>query len=234
MNMFTVHLVRLSAIMAILLTMQSCSKSLVYSPALNLPSKPLKQNETDIHAAVELFPETRPSANGSLTSTGISASLGYGFTEKFSMAGRIWFALQSGILRSGISINGHFIRRIDDDQRIIILPRLGVALEQNTIQGYGVSVSSVYSSKFTEKTAIYGGAGLLWGFHHLEQEVNALGTSKTPMGFGLLMHTGFIWDLTPSIRVNMEINPIYQINTFDNSQQFIVSPSLGFGYTFHK
>jgi len=54
------------------------------------------------------------------------------------------------------------------------------------------------------------------------------------MGYGLLFNSGFVWDMTQSLRLNVEINPIYQINTFDKKQQFIVSPTIGFGYTFHK
>ncbi|MBK8626642.1 MAG: hypothetical protein IPN86_14065 [Saprospiraceae bacterium] len=54
------------------------------------------------------------------------------------------------------------------------------------------------------------------------------------MGFGLLFNTGIVWDISPSLRLNMEINPVYQINTFENNQKFVISSTLGFGYTFHK
>ncbi len=234
MSLFTFRIARVGYILVLVLTMQSCSHSLVYSPALNLPSKPLRQNETDIHAALELFPETRPSANNSFTTLGFTSSLGYGFTDKFNMYGRLWITAKSGMIRSGISINGQIIKRIDEDQYLTILPRIGVVMDNNTLQGYGVSVSSIYTSKFTKKTSIYGGAGLLWGIHYLGSAVNPRGESKIPMGFGLLFNTGIVWDISPSLRLNMEINPVYQINTFENNQKFVISSTLGFGYTFHK
>ena len=194
----------------------------------------MKQNETDIHAGVELFPDTRPSANDRFTSTGISASLGYGFSDKYNMYGRLWITAISGTIRSGVSINGHIIRRIDEDQSLTILPQIGVIMYNNTIQGYGFSVSSIYTSKFTKKTSIYGGGGLLWGIHYLGDGVNSSGESKIPMGFGFLFNAGFVWDLTSELRLNMEINPVDQFNTFESKQNFVISPTLGFGYTFHK
>lgn len=234
MNTNKFELLGVCTVIAIWFTMQSCNRSLVYSPALNLPSKPLKQNETDIHTAVEFFPETRPSSKSRLTSAGISTSLGYGFSDRFNMYGRLWITAKSEMIRSGMSINGHIIRRIDENQNLTIMPRIGVVMYNNSIQGYGFSASSIYTSRFTKNTSIYGGAGLLWGIHYLGEDINSNGESKIPMGFGLLMHAGFVWDLTSSIRVNIEINPIYQINTFDQSQQLVISPTLGLGYTFHN
>lgn len=39
---------------------QSCIPSLVYSPSLNLPSKPLNKDEVQILAGVGYLPETKP------------------------------------------------------------------------------------------------------------------------------------------------------------------------------
>lgn len=217
----------------------SCSKSLVYSPSINLPNQPLKEKEIDIQGGVELLPETRPEElQGNLTTFGMSGQLSYGFTEKFNLSVKGWGDLEGreSTIRSGYSLNGQFIKPLDEneDNRIIFLPRIGIALNGNDIAGYGLGVSAIYQQTINEKLSWYGGAGLFWGFRYLEKELNLNNEEKMPAGFGVIGNVGIGWQLSNNIRLNCEISPIYQINTFDENSQLMFSPTFGIAYTLKK
>lgn len=215
----------------------SCSKSLVYSPSINLINQPLKEKEVDIQGGVELLPETRPEKlQGSQITFGMSGQLSYGFTDKFNLSIKGWVDIEDreSVIRSGYSLNGQFIKTIDERSRVIILPRIGIALNGNNIAGYGLGTSMIYQNSINQKLSWYGGIGLLWGFRYLEKELNFENEEKLPMGFGVIGNVGIGWQLSNRIRFNCELNPIYQINTFDKNSQIILSPTIGIGYTIKK
>lgn len=215
----------------------SCSTSLVYSPSINLANQPLKEKEIDLHAGVELLPETRPEElKGNQTTLGASAQLSYGFTDKFNLTAKGWADIEyrENRFRSGYSISGQFINSISENSRVIILPRIGFALNEDNIEGYALGTSIIYQKSINKNFSLYGGAGVLWGFRHLEKETNFEGEEKMPMGFGIVGNFGLGWQLSNNFRLNCELIPIYQINTFENSSQMIVSPTIGIGYTINK
>ena len=213
----------------------SCSRSLIYSPSINPPNQALKEKEIDIQAGAGLLPETRPEEiHGDYTSTlGVGAQIGYGFSNKFNMSLKGWGDLEgrSNKFRSGYSLNARFYNDIDPNQRIIFIPKAGIALGGNEISGYALQASGVYQAGINNSTGWYGGVGFIWGFRDLDKELNYKDEMKMPMGFGISGNFGIGWEFTSNLRINCELNPIYQINTFDENSHFILSPTLGVAYT---
>jgi len=214
-----------------------CSKSLVYSPSINLTNQPIKEKEVDIQVSAELLPETRPEElQGNQTTFGLSGQLSYGFSDKFNLTVKGWGDAEGrgSLIRSGYSLNGQFIKTLSERNRIILLPRIGIALNGNDIAGYGLGASMIYQNSINQKVSWYGGSGLLWGFRYLEKDTNSENEEKLPMGFGIVGNLGIGWQISNSIRLNCEANPAYQINTFDGNSQMLLSPTIGIGYTLNK
>ena len=221
----------------IILVFAGCSKSVVYSPSLTLPSSTLKEKAIDFSGGLELMPEVRPEElSGRSTTFGAQAQIVYGFGEKFSLGAKAWFDIEhrENMLRSGYSLNAYFTKELSETSRLIYIPRAAMVLSSNDISGYGFELSSVYQKIFSDKISIYVGPGLIWGFRYLEKERNAAGIEKLPMGFAIKGNLGFSGDIGNALRVNCEVNPIYQINTFDDNQQFVLAPTIALGYTIGK
>jgi len=215
----------------------SCSKSVVYSPSLNLSNKPLKEKELDLQGGVELMPEARTeNLGGSKTTFGVSGQIGYGFSDKFSLGVKGWIDAQGreDAARFGVALQGVVAHMTGPTKRLLLVPRIGLAFWGDQIAGYGLGASAVFQKELSEITAWHFGAGLAWGFRYLNEDTNAAGENKIPMGFGLLGHIGFAWEFAPGLRLSADATPLYQINTFDKNQQFMVSPQLGLGYTFRQ
>ncbi len=211
----------------------SCSKSMVYSPSINLPNEILKEEEFDFQAGFEAMPEARPEKlKGSQTTIGLNGQIGYGINDKFNMSAKVWLELKQreGSVRSGLSLNWQFISVLDENKRIIILPRIGISESGFFDFGYGIGSSAIYHHSLNGKIGYYAGIGGVWGFLHLHKDLNDNGEKKIPMGFGVLGNIGLSWEMIYGIRLNFEINPIYQINTFDEIEQVIFSPQIGVGY----
>ena len=224
-------------ILIIIGLLTSCSKSLVYSPSINLTNQPIQEKEIDLQGGVELLPEARPEElKGNQTTFGLSGQLSYGFSEKFNLTIKGWADSEGreNLFRSGYSLNGQLIKILSERKRVILIPRIGFALNGNEITGYGLGTSMIYQNSINQNFSWYGGAGLLWGFRYLEKETNNENEEKLPMGFGIVGNLGIGWQLSNSIRLNCELNPIYQINTFDDNTQILLSPSIGIGYTIDR
>jgi hypothetical protein len=230
----------MNKIIAIFMTLgllTSCSKSYVYSPSINLTNQPIKAKEVDIQGGVELLPETRPGElKGNQTTLGLSGQLSYGFSNRFNLTIKGWADLEGrqSLIRYGYSLNGQFIKTISEGKRVIFLPRIGIALSGSNIGGYGLGTSVVYQNSINQKLSWYGGAGFLWGYRYLDKITNRENEKKIPMGFGIIGNLGIGWQVFSDMRLNCEISPIYQINTFDGNTQILLSPSIGVGFTLNK
>lgn len=215
----------------------SCSKSLVYSPSINLTTKPLKEKEIDVQGGLELLPEARPEAlGGSPTTLGLTGQFSYGFTDKFNLSVKAWLDVEEreAFTRLGYSLAAQFIKPMGEGNSLIFLPRIGIALNGSNVNAYGIGASAVYQAELNENLSWYGGLGWLWGFRKLEQMTNDNNEEKLPMGIGLMGNLGLSWQLFDAFRLNCELNPIYQVNAFDENTQFLVAPSIGVGYTLNR
>lgn len=212
----------------------SCSRSAVYSPSLNLPNKTLQKKEIDLQGGFELLPESRPhNLQGNKTTLGLNGSITYGFSNKFNLAMKSWIDIdgRSNFVRSGYALTGQYIIPRSELASLIVIPRIGIAAQDTDISGYGIATSIIYHKIVSTSFSTYGGLGFAWGFEDLSKRENVFDKEKLPMGFGLISNFGLSWEFSKHMRINIELNPIYQINTFDEQNDFIISPQLGIGYT---
>lgn len=209
-------------------TLVSCSRSLVYSPSVNLPVRPLKEKEIDLHGSVELMPETRPeNIGGNKTTFGASGQIAYGFSDKFNLGVKGWADMQGreNYFRSGYALTAQIIRPRGERSRMIYVPRTGMVLNGRYIAGYGFSLSALYQREIFENLSYTFGAGVLWGFNTISEE------ESDKIGYGLLCTASLGWNFIDNLRLGIELTPLYQVNLYDNEQHFIFSPQIGIGFT---
>jgi hypothetical protein len=219
-----------------------CSSSLVYSPALNLPAKPIAKEEVDVQVGFEYLPETRPdklyTTSSKKVTPGLNAQLGYGFTETFSLHARGWMTTSDDdgkTYRGGYSLAGHFLVNQTETSRFMIIPRAGLLISGDEPEGYGFALSGIYHRNLTPNLAWYAGTGFLYGFRNSSNSSGSINDNNIPRdqnGYGIITNIGGSWKFFDGWRMNLEVNPLYQINNFDENEVFIIAPQLGIGYTF--
>ncbi|MCB9352968.1 MAG: hypothetical protein R2791_04845 [Saprospiraceae bacterium] len=229
---------RITFVLTILCMLLGCSKSLVYSPSVHLSNRPLKEKEIDLQGGVELLPEARPETlGGNPTTLGMHGQIGYGFGNRFNMSVKGWVDMEGreNLTRTGYSLAGQFLLPVDSSSRWIVLPRIGMALNGSEVSGYGIGTSLLYQQSINRNISWYGGLGLAWGFRYLDRkDLNTENEEKLPMGLGLIGNAGLSWEFIDRLRLNVELSPIYQLNTFDENSQFLLSPAMGIGYTIRR
>ena len=154
----------------------------------------------------------------------------YGFGENFNLSIKGWVDARSSLsdLRPGLSLTAQFIQHKSPSSKLMIIPRVGSA---NFGDGYGLSNSVVYHKEQSPKFSWYSGMGVGWGFSGFEKiSFNSFERPRLPFGYLVMAHLGLGYQLSSQLRLNCELNPIYQISTLDRSQQLLLSPSIGVGY----
>lgn len=215
----------------------SCSSSLIYSPSSGVPDRPLEQNEIVVSGSAEMLPETRPEGfanTGDFTAMGGSLQVGYGFSNRFSMLvrGSADLSDKMAALRSTYSITGLYHWSRSTHQRIIWMNRVGIVMNNNSVQGYGVQSAGLWQYDMGKKLVFTGGIGGIWGFHSLERQVNTALENRIPMGWGILFHGVFAYRLSQQWILQGEITPIWQNDDFDRTNRWLFSPSIGISYRF--
>jgi hypothetical protein len=225
-----------------LVSLSSCATSLVYSPSIGLTTKPLKQGEIDLKGAAVLLPETRPNSIGVKTTLGGEAHIAYGFTDKLALQLKGWADIKNNNIRTGYSLAGIRTLKETEKLRLILMPRVGIALSGNSIQGYGLELPFILQYDENANTALLVGLGGAFGFSQLDKVNKNAGFSsgiagyafKYPYGYAALLHTGLTYRLTRQFRINLELSGIYQLNAFDDKSHYLLSPNLAIGYTIGK
>ena len=216
----------------------SCSPSLVYSPSFNLEHKQLEKNQLDLSAGAELLPETRPNAASPSLSTnssfGYQAQIRYGFQDNLVLGIKSWGDLegQLGYFRSGYAVSAQYSKSLSNSSRLLFIPRIGMALSDSDISGYGINGNVLYQKMLSSNFSFYTGGGFLWGFYELDQRRNDQNEVRYPMGWAIGGNLGLSYRFNPNLRLNAELNPIYQLNTFDQVDHIIIAPSINLGYSF--
>ena len=220
-------------LLALFFLLSSCSSSLVYSPALSLPTQPLSENQIDLQGGAELLPEARPSQYSGWAVPGISGRLAYGFSDRLAIGLRAWGDMSDWdpSTRSGFSLNAQYHWERAPGRYLYLLPRAGIALSGSWIQGYGLSNSLVWQRKRSEKLAYYFGAGIAFGHAATIRFSGNNGDNRQPIGFAGLVHLGLQWAFAKKAYLNLEANPIFLVNTYDQEQWLLLSPQLSIGYT---
>lgn len=201
----------------------SCAQSLIYSPALNLSEKPLKKEEVEFKVKVGAFPETRPYAIERKTSTAFYGSIGYGFTPNFNLT--IGGFSDSKGNKGGIECLSRICLQNFKDGELIFVPRYQFVFGDFTT-GSGIELPAVYLQRFNSPHFAYFGLGIAYGFENEDMFDNTVNNS--PDGLGVIGHLGYGFSIDSKYDLNFELNPIYQINRYDDKQDFILAPTISF------
>jgi hypothetical protein len=199
-----------------------------------LATQALSEKQLDLQGGLEMMPEARPDqVEGAGLTTGVSGRLSYGFSDRFTMGLHAWGEVENrlGNFRGGYALQAQIYYPVSPGQQFIFIPKVGMVLNASTISGYGLEGALVYQKLFNPRFSAYAGGGLAVGIHELEKQQNIENELKIPMGMALIGHLGLSWQLTVHLRLNAEVHPIYQINSFDEVQHFLLSPHIGIGYT---
>lgn len=205
-----------------------CAESLVYSPSVSLQEKKIEKGEFVANGSFELLPETRTQNVESGLSEGLAYSFSYGISENESVSLKGWNSIDSGPIsqyRHGYSI-GYIIDKSENSTGLIYYPRVSFVMDENSIEGGGLSFNTIYRKKLTNKFSLYGGGGLVFGWRDIINENN------NQFGYGILLNLGASYRIHKYVGINLELNPIYQVNRFDEKSQFLTSPSVGFYLNF--
>lgn len=218
-----------------LIYLASCSQSAVYSPSYNLSTESLKKDQIDFQGGIELMPEARTETLGGRPSTlGLNTQINYGISDEFNLGVKAWGDIEGreSVNRGGFAISAQFIRTLSESEKLIILPRAGMALSNGieSVLGYGFSSTLLYQKTIHSNVSLYTGLGVIYGIHDLGLGINARNIQRLQSGFGLTANAGLAWQFYSNFRLNFELNPVYQINNFDENAQLLISPSLGIAY----
>ncbi len=214
----------------------SCSHSLVYSPAISLPVRPLLENQIDLQGSAELLPETRPSREEGTAAPGVAAQLTYGFSDRLAIGVRGWADTRnwSSNLRTGYSLHAQYRWERSANRYLYLVPRVGMVLDGSWIQGFGLSSSLLWQHHPSKNLSYYSGFGAAFGHAAFRTPDLRLTEDGAPMGFAGLAHLGAQWAFAKKAYLNLEANPIFLLNTYDQENWLLLSPQLSIGYTFGK
>lgn len=223
-----------ATLLLVTLLCSGCAQSLLYSPSLHLSDKPLAEKEVELKGGIGLLPETRPLDNLDKTTPGGSLELGYGFTDAFSLYVSGWTSLEDFGSRSGYALSSRLSLSQSTSHELVFYPRVAILLDGQDINGYGVELPVTVVLPFSPAVYSYAGAGFAYGLKEFAEQTNGNNESRSPQGYGVIGHIGFGWNISNEWRLTGEVSPLYQINTFDDRNDFIVAPAISLGYTFGR
>jgi hypothetical protein len=205
----------------------SCVPSLVYSPSLNLPAKPLIEDEVQILGGVGYLPETRPDRTDPKMIVGGEASLRYGISNSVTAQIKGWKDISHSIseIRYGFSISALTVLNGSSDFRFGIFPTAAIVLAENDIEGGGGTIPfCLWYSKFYP-LSFYSAFGPVIGIRDLTN-------NKNEWGWGLIFNIGASMTIEDHFTFNLELAAIKQVSEYDGYKSYFLCPSLNIGYIF--
>lgn len=224
-------ILRLCSIL-LLLAITGCSQSLVYSPASHVAEKQLQAQQVDLCIGVGMLPETRPLERIDDATFGGTVAVGYGFTDAFNLTLSGWNVLaKHDASRGGIALSSRIHLTTHTGYELFLYPRAALLFSGNSVDGYGVELPINVLKAWSPEVYSYAGVGIAYGIKSFEKRTNSQHESVLPHGYGIIGHIGIGWNITNRLRLMGEVNPIYQINSFDHVNNTVVVPSIAVGYT---
>jgi hypothetical protein len=208
----------------------SCSPSLVYSPTLNLPSKPLEKHETRVNGGFEMLQETQPQGAHNVIAPGLTGSVAYGFTHSFALQLKGWTSLQNveeNQFRFGFSASGMFMLNDSTNAfRYALLPCFAMTFDNNNL-GWGKGIGSWLAVWFPSKSDIkpYFAVGAGLGWDDFDYPYNSY-------GWGIFLNPGISVLSGKFVEVNFELAGALVFNRYENINYFILSPSVALSARF--
>jgi hypothetical protein len=205
----------------------SCIPSLVYSPSLNLPSKPLIKDEVQILAGVGYLPETRPERTDPKMVPGGEASIRFGLSNIVSAQIKGWKDISGSFsdARYGFSISSIVVLGQSSDFVFGTFPSAAIVLEESNIEGGGGSLPICFWYTKFYPLSFYSAFGPALGIRDISKKNNE-------WGWALILNVGAATTIKEHFTINFEVAGIKQVNEQNGYKSYFFSPSLNIGYVF--
>lgn len=208
-----------------------CPPSMVYSPSVNLPPRPLKSGQGQFLAGFGMFPEARPHEVGGNTAFGGEATLRFALSDYLSFQTKGWLDLSSNVdfTRYGFSVSTIILFNSDrSSYRIGIMPTGAFLLSSQGFGGFeggGAVLPICLWFPDYKELSFYVALGPGFGTRNYPVE-------DDQWGWGILLNVGTSISLSDHFTMNLEVSGIFQNNEYENLSDFIVAPSLNLGILF--
>jgi len=208
-------------------SLSGCVPSLVYSPSINLPPKPLQEEEAQILAGVGYFPETQPDKVSSNMAFGGEATLRYAFSNSYTMQIESWvdFSNNTYDSRWGLSLAGIIIFNDSSNFRFGLMPIFAAALAGNSLEGGGSYLPVTFWFNYLDPINFYAAIGPVVGIRDITDDNNQ-------WGWGIILNAGCGILFSNDVTVNLEFAVVNQVNEYKHIQDYFFAPSLNIGYIF--
>lgn len=219
--------IHLFLLLLLTLLVNSCVPSLVYSPSINLPPKPLQKEEVQILGGVGYFPESLPDKTPTKMAFGGEATIRYGFSNSYSMQMKGWYDFSDNVeaKRWGLSIASIIVFNDSSNYRFGLMPNLAMVFADNSLEGGGGSLPLTFWFNKYDPLNIYLGLGPIVGLRDVTNELNQ-------WGWGIMLNAGIGVLIENSFTLNLEFAMIKQVNEHNGKKDYFFSPSLNVGYIF--
>lgn len=213
-----------------LVIFSGCIPSLVYDPAVHLPSSPLRGGGLQVYGSWCQLPETRPRQVQNDMSPGADIGMRLGITDRLSLDASTWSASDdlNGQPRGGVAAGAVIVLSRDSALSCGVLVRGGLAYAGNQFEGGGASASAVLWIPERDWLRSYLAAGPVVGIRNLTSD------ASTPAEWGW----GIIWNLGVNLcpvswcSLNGELSACYQEDRYDLLRSAVMVPSLGLSINF--
>jgi len=204
-----------------------CVPSVVYSPSINLPPKPLEKEEVQILGGVGYFPETRTDRVTSKMAFGGETTIRYGFSNSYSMQIEGWYDFSNNVEdgRWGLSLAGIIVFNDSSNYRFGLMPIFAAAFADNSIEGGGCYIPLTMWFNHLDPVNFYTAVGPVVGIRDITDENNQ-------WGWGIIMNAGCGILFNNNITLNLEFAFIKQVNEYSSIRDYFFSPSINIGYIF--
>ncbi len=204
-----------------------CIPSLVYSPSINLPPKPLEKKDFQIIGGAGYFPETLPDKTPEELALCGEITFRYGFTDAFSMQLKGWHDYSDNVDedRWGVSIGSIIMLNDSSNVRFGMMPNIALLYGNNTIEGGGGSLPFTIWLNQYNPLNLYFGIGPILGMRDITE-------GRNQWGWGILINSGIGLLINERLTINIEAAIIKQVNEYNGNKNDFFSPSLNIGYIF--
>ena len=214
-------------LLLLLFSVVGCVPSLVYSPSLNLPPKPLQKGKTQILGGAALFPETRPDMVSNKLALGGESTIRFALRKNFSLQFETWFDLSNNLDQTRWGLSSACIIVFNDSSayRFGLMPVGAVCFDGASIEGGGGYIPLTLWINNLEPMFIYVALGPAIGLRDLSE-------GKNQWGWGIIVNAGFGILIDDEWTINLEFAGIRQVSEFNDRIDYFFSPSLNVGYLF--
>ncbi len=211
------------------LGLTSCSRQ-IYNPALNLPTKPLKQGEVNVALNHGYMPEAHP-VNGQILSPAGAATARVGVTNNIMLQVEGWTDLSPDLFweRGGYAFSMLYTFGKEDGLFTYgLMPKYGFGLYASSapdagtqVNGHAMALALVaYLNKENLGVKPYFGLTPIYGFRSWDDP-------GMDNGYAIALQAGLNYEFNAWLNLNVELPLVYQQNLRDDIAYLIPAPMVG-------